>query len=335
MMGMNVVGLSSIKLLVSVRVQGTSRMQARSAESASRLYVSSNFSSQSSVECFRHNFISTRFVSWSTVFYSFMYCHLTFFASTNLTHAKGCNSKNVPESLNLWPHLGDGVSESESQSVQGRKWLEQFDSSLGDSINKVWPEIESLRDIFAVAPFTIVSVKLWQELHRSVMMETPQRQVKGSMRWSRHLLMKHAVRQEMCVRWTAQTHKQMRQTAPIQNLVTSIKWKKNTQRWAMKAFDRDFELLWEKGMRWTALTQNLFRQTKKEQDKKSDETKSRWSVFTLFAWWELRHGDHEYVSVEQFVLYLAFIWAMPHCSAWKAIESARKKQHHNLFGRPS
>ncbi len=43
---------------------------------------------------------------------------------------KGCNSKNVTESLNLWPHLGDGVSltRPESQSVQGRSWLEQFDS---------------------------------------------------------------------------------------------------------------------------------------------------------------------------------------------------------------
>ncbi len=40
----------------------------------------------------------------------------------------GCNSKNVTESLNLWPHLSDGVSETESQGVQGRKWLERFES---------------------------------------------------------------------------------------------------------------------------------------------------------------------------------------------------------------
>ncbi len=45
------------------------------------------------------------------------------------TH-KGCNSKNVPESLNLWPHLGDGVSSTrpESQIVQGvaRDWETQW-----------------------------------------------------------------------------------------------------------------------------------------------------------------------------------------------------------------
>ncbi len=39
---------------------------------------------------------------------------------------QGCNSKNVTESLHLWPHLGDGVSWTESQIVQGRKWLEQL-----------------------------------------------------------------------------------------------------------------------------------------------------------------------------------------------------------------
>ncbi len=43
---------------------------------------------------------------------------------------EGCSSKNVTESLELCPHLGDGVSSTrpESRGVQGRKWLEQCDS---------------------------------------------------------------------------------------------------------------------------------------------------------------------------------------------------------------
>ncbi len=43
---------------------------------------------------------------------------------------KGCNSKNVTESLNLWPHLGDGISSTrpESHIVQVVFFLEQFDS---------------------------------------------------------------------------------------------------------------------------------------------------------------------------------------------------------------
>ncbi len=49
---------------------------------------------------------------------------------TYMADTKGCNGKNVTESLNVWPHLGDGVSWTwpESQRVEGRKWLEQFDS---------------------------------------------------------------------------------------------------------------------------------------------------------------------------------------------------------------
>ncbi len=43
---------------------------------------------------------------------------------------KGCHSKNVTESLHLWPHLGDGVSSTrpESQIVRVILFLERFDS---------------------------------------------------------------------------------------------------------------------------------------------------------------------------------------------------------------
>ncbi len=49
------------------------------------------------------------------------------------------------------PKLGQRVKLFESYSSLNASTLEP---SLGDSITKVWPEIERLRDIFAVTPFT-------------------------------------------------------------------------------------------------------------------------------------------------------------------------------------
>ncbi len=50
--------------------------------------------------------------------------------SFNLNKTKGCNSKNVSECLNLWQHLGDGVSYTrpESQIVPVIFLLERFHS---------------------------------------------------------------------------------------------------------------------------------------------------------------------------------------------------------------
>ncbi len=59
-------------------------------------------------------------------------CHYYYFIS--LPQAKGCNSKNVAESVNLWPHLGDGVSAQLGPRV---KLFEPFSSlkalTLGSS----------------------------------------------------------------------------------------------------------------------------------------------------------------------------------------------------------
>ncbi len=55
---------------------------------------------------------------------------LFFLCCLLLEETKGCNSKNVTESLNLCPHLGDGVSSTrpESQIVRVIFFLEHFDS---------------------------------------------------------------------------------------------------------------------------------------------------------------------------------------------------------------
>ena len=47
-----------------------------------------------------------------------------------LERSKGCNSKNVTESLHLWPHLGDGVSwtRPETPIVRVIYFLGRFDS---------------------------------------------------------------------------------------------------------------------------------------------------------------------------------------------------------------
>ena len=72
-------------------------------------------------------------------------------------HAKGCNSKNVTESLNLChtlvmesPDLGPRVKLFKSFTSLNALTL---GPSLRDSITKVWPEIERLSHIFDVTPY--------------------------------------------------------------------------------------------------------------------------------------------------------------------------------------
>ncbi len=57
-----------------------------------------------------------------------------------------CNSKHVTESLNLWPHLGDGVSQTrpESQIVPVIFFLERFDSRFKRFHSKTKPKLHLL-----------------------------------------------------------------------------------------------------------------------------------------------------------------------------------------------